>query len=68
MSRVRLEITVPDADAHDLAGVLAARYSAGIEDYPCAHVTVETLTDAEAERERVILQAAAYLMRPVREC
>ncbi len=68
MSRVRLEITVPDADAHDLAGVLAARYLGGVEGCPCAHVTVETLTDAEAERERVILQAAAYLMRPVREC
>ena len=68
MSRVRLEVTVPDADAGDVAGTLAAQYGGGVDGYSSAHVTVEILTDAEAERERVILRAAAYLMHPIREC
>ena len=68
MSVVRLELTVPDEDACDVADKLARGYVSVIREQVHGNVLVEVRTDAEALRERVILQAAGHLMRPVREC
>ena len=58
MSVVRLEITVPDDQAQDVADELVTRYvrhRPGTS-YTAAHVDVRT--DARATRDRVILAAA----------
>jgi hypothetical protein len=60
---VRLEITVPDGQAADVANELAGRYL-DVERYPGAtSAVVVVFTDAEARRDRVIAQAAAYFLR-----
>lgn len=61
MSVVRLELTVPDGEAYDVANRLAAEYAdiTGASRY--AHVVVDVRTEAEALREKTILAAARYL-------
>ena len=58
MSVVRLEITVPDDQAADVASELVTRYVGhqARPSYTAAHVDVRT--DARATRDRVILRAA----------
>lgn len=63
MSVVRLEITVPDADAHDVANKLAAEYVRAIGS-PYASAIVDVRTDADVLRERTILAAARYFLPP----
>ena len=61
MSVVRLELTVPDDAAYDVANKLAAEY-ASVTSSPYASAFVDVRTDAEALRDRTILKAASYFM------
>jgi hypothetical protein len=63
VSVVRLEITVPDADAYEVANKLAAEYLAVIGGGPFANALVEVIADEKALRDRTILRAAGYFMR-----
>lgn len=63
MSVVRLEVTVPDGQAADVANELAARYLDGgvFVPRPVA-VVVSVRTDAEALRDRTIMAALRYFL------
>jgi hypothetical protein len=62
MSVVRLELTVPDDDAHDVGNRLVAEYFGVIGDVAHGNVLVEVRSDEDALRERTILAAARYFM------
>jgi hypothetical protein len=64
MSVVRLEITVAETDAYDLANRLTADYAGSGWNSPYGNVTVDVRTDAEALRDRTILAAARYFLGP----
>jgi hypothetical protein len=61
MSVVRLELTVPDEAAADVANELATRYL-GSRIPGVTAGTVDVRTDAEARRDRTLLLAAAYFL------
>ena len=64
MSVVRLEITVPDGQAADVANELTSRYTFGaVFDPRPSRVLVIVRTDAEAARDRDILRAAGDFLR-----
>lgn len=61
MSVVRLELTVPDDEAYDIADTLVRKHLGTLGER-AANVTVDVRTDAEALRDRTILRAASYFM------
>lgn len=65
MSIVRLELTILDGDAYGIANKLAAEYADPAKPLVdgCTGAFVRVFTDAEIQRERVILQAASYFMQ-----
>jgi hypothetical protein len=63
VSVVRLEITVPDSDAHDVASKLWSGYAGVIGGHAHASALVEVIADEKALGDRAILRAAGYFMR-----
>jgi hypothetical protein len=61
MSVVRLELTVADDEAYDVANRLAAEYANVARPSRYAQAVVDVRSDAEALRDRTILAAARYL-------
>jgi hypothetical protein len=59
VSVVRLELTVPDDAAQAVANELAARY---LKPGEATAAAVDIRSDADAQRDRVILRAAAYFL------
>jgi hypothetical protein len=63
VSVVRLELTVADGQADGVAAELTARYVRPGGPYTAA--TVDVRSNADATRDRVLLQAARYFLPEV---